>query len=978
MTTATMPRTERPLPSIPSGAHKSDIWKDREGVLQKHPIELPVDKDTNKINGMLFACVIAACNTAEWVIAPKTEPKTRHCPNDGQLLALVPLDDTEDDPIATGRQRQLAWIANRWAQKRQDYAERVRASSAMTAVRDTRMAAPEKLAQLATDSKGHLASLAATTAVEVGVIYTVEMTSALETAALAVTITTAGIIAGYLLAVYVEKIRLHWRKEGFEGRAARKARERGLWAGRAAISTGLFLTVTGLIEGLAGLDAGSPVQWAVLSLLGLGLAWWTNGPHWAQLWAERRRVRQLALDKARRAAEAEALRAEQDAARLLQEAQLLARLAEVGAYDEDNPQHQGERMRIEWERISRLPTMRENFPQIEKTRIDPAQTREITAPDPHTGKLVRIGWEYLGIAEPGALVGRGGMGSPLQAAKDWLVAVLFDGKFEPSAISLIDNPDNRQNTFMVMITERARLGDPVLYRAETAVRIDPDGTRYGYLGRSLTGEELMETLYKETQPFGGGVVGTTGGGKGCDAIRHLCSSLLAAIFPIVVDPKRLVDYADFAGLFPIGFTRRHRRMILEFLHRERQRRETKLAAAPKTNRYGAKVTGESRWNTHDPQTGEIGPYGQPILHLWDEFHDQAKDPAFLADFANLVRLQRAVAMGAKLLSQGGGLSDFGDSTLRDLVNQTSLTMYRTGELSSRLAGGRNQNYSTADLPKLPGMCLRQAGDTPQIPLRAAYITRDADAEDTVYTLLWGKGAEPVLQIEDPLTWIADETVEIMKETGVWDLWMLARDYNPDGTFRPNIDRLLADDQEDEDEETGMEITLVRPKAVQPAMPAAPQGRMFVRDVVLAILHEHPGISRKEIDTSEVWERAPGWGRPPAASSITRAADELDPTVAGTKPLSADAVQKIDRGPNSGSWTLTAAGTEQGARAASRLIRRPDGMRNEPGLPPAAGPEGGASTTQIAENAVLRAAELAQQLAEEAALAGRADSRGMSL
>jgi hypothetical protein len=967
MTAATMPRTERPLPAIPGGMNKSDIWLDHNGVLQKHAVELPVDKATNRVNGRLFACVVAACSTAEWVIEPKTEPKTTYCPNDGQPLANVPLDDTDDDPIATGRQRQLAWLANLWAKKKQAAAARILNSLAMAAVRDTRANLPEKASQLAADSKGHLPNLAATAAIEIGIVYTVEMTSALETAALAVVITTAGIVAGYLLAVYVEKIRLRWRKEGFEGRAAKKARERGLWAGRAAISTGLFMTVTGLVEGLAGLDAGSAPQWAVLSLLGLGLAWWTNGAHWARLWAERRRVRELALEKARRAAEAEALRAQQEAAHKLQEAEMREQLAAVGAYDEDNPQHQGERMRIEWERISRLPTMRDNFPQIEKTRIDPGQTREITAPDLNTGKRVRIGWEYLGIAEPGALVARGGMGSPLQAAKSWLVAVLFDGQYDSSNIALVDNPAGRQNTFMVMVTDRARLGDAVPWRAETAVRVDADGTRYGYLGRALTGEDLEEVLYKRSQPFGGGVVGTTGGGKGGDATRYLCSLLLALIFPILVDPKRLVDYADFVGIFPIGFTRRHRRMILEFLHKERQRREKKLAGAPKVNRYGAKVAGESAWNTHDPDTGEIGVYGQPICHLWDEFHDQAKDQHFLADFVSLVRFQRAAALGVKLLSQGGGLADFGDNTLRDLINLTSLTTYRTGDMSSRLAGNRNQRYSSSDLPMLPGMCLRQAPGSPEVPLRAAYITRDLEAEDTVYTTLWGKGAEPVLQIDDPLNWISVETVEIMKETGVWDMWMQARDYNADGTFRPNVDRLLADDQEDEEDEEGTAIAVLQPKAVQPAAAPVAQSKMPARDVVLAILHEQPGVTRKEIDEHEAWTRAPGWGRPPAQATISRAAKELDPTVGGTEALPDGEVQKIDRGPNSSWWTLTATGAELGARAAARLIPRPAAAEQDPGVRPPAG-EHTISATQLAEMQALRAAELARTLAWDAQMA----------
>ena len=97
MSTATMPRTERPLPPIPGNANKSDVWRDKSGNLEQHAVELPVDKQTYQVNGKLYACITAACTTAEWVIAPRTEPKAKHCPVDGQLLALVPLDDTDDD-----------------------------------------------------------------------------------------------------------------------------------------------------------------------------------------------------------------------------------------------------------------------------------------------------------------------------------------------------------------------------------------------------------------------------------------------------------------------------------------------------------------------------------------------------------------------------------------------------------------------------------------------------------------------------------------------------------------------------------------------------------------------------------------------------------------------------------------------------------------------------------------------------------------
>lgn len=960
MSTATMPATERPLPKLPSGAKSSDVWRDKDGVLQEHAIEMPVDPKTKKINGKLFACINPICTTAEWVIEPAEQPKMRFCPGDAAPLSFVPLDDTQQDPIATGRQRQLAWIAGMWSDKKAKAARKIRESAAVRSAMQTKAAAPEEIAKLGKEMRGHLPSLAAAVTVEIGVVYAVDLTGALEGVAIGAALGTWGAIVGYFVAVYVEKLRARLRKEGFEGRAAKKARERGLWTGRALVSTGTFMTVTGAVEGLAGLDPASWWQWSLLTLLGLGLAWWTNKAHWDRLWAERRRLRELADENMRRADEAEAARLEAEALRAAEEARLREQLAEVEAWDDDNPEHQGKRFAIEWSRIANLETANAGFPKIKKTQIIAEKTREITAPDPDTGKPVRIGWEYYGRCEPGALVVGSGMVPAIMAAKEWLVSVLFDGQYDAAAISLLDTPEGKQNTFLIMITERARLGDAVPWRGDRAVRVDHDGVRYGYLGRSLTGDELEEILYAPTKPFGGLVTGTTGGGKGGFAVRYLLNCLLAGILPILFDPKGLVDYGDFAGLFPIGFTKRHRRIILESLHLERDRREGRLATAPKKNRYGATVQGESRWNTHDETTGEVGVYGEPIVGVFDEFHDLAKDAAFVLDLTNHVRFQRAAAMGVLLLSQGGGLDDWGSSVLRDLGGLTSRTNFRGGDMQTRLSGGRSK-YSTADLPAMPGMCLREAPGSPDVPLRAAYISRDPDDEDTVFTTLWGKGAQPVMQIPDPMDWISDETKALWEETGLMDIWRLAR--GPGG-----LDRLRADtreDEEDMDDEAAIAQAHGGGKAVaRPTEKAVATGRMSAREVILAILHETPGIDREGIETSDVWLRAPGWVKLPDKATVTRAAKDLDPTAGGTEPLPEGRVKKIDRGPGSSSWTLMPEGAKAAAQAASQLAS-PVVTTHVPGHS-----TGRASAASVAEMAAQQAAEMAKLIAAETAMANR--------
>lgn len=984
MSVATMPPTRRPLPKMPSGAFKDDVWLDTDGVLRKHDIELPVDKDTRRINARLFACVVADCPTAEWVLEPETAPKTKFCPRDhgpnAQLLAAVPLDDTQADPVAVGRQRQQAWLAGMLADRTSRMAETVREAIAVrtAALKDS---ARQGLAELGTDMKGHVPSLAASAAIEIGVIYTVDLAGALESAAIAANLLAWGAIVGYLVAVQAEKLRLWRRGEHLEGRAAKKARVRGLHAARAIAGTGAYLAATAGIDAVWGLDATSGWQTSFLALLGLALAWVVNKAHWDRLWADRKRIRRLAEEARIRAAEAEARRLEEEARRLAEEAELRGRLADVGAYDEDNPLHMGERMKIEWERIGRLPTAREGFPQIDATWIVPDQTRAITAPDPDTGELVRVGWEFLGQCKPGALISRGMPVPPVMAAKEWVVSVLEEGRYDPSMISLLDRPGNRQNTFLLMITEKARLGEAVNWKGHAGIRVDASGVRYGHLGRSLTGEDLEEVLYAPGQPMGGMVTGTTGGGKGVHATRYILNCLAAKILPVLFDPKGLVDFADFVGIFPIGFTEEHRNIILLSLRAERERRQAVLAKSPKKNRYGAEVKGESKWQCRCAD-GTIGPFGEPIASVWDEFHDLVKDQKFLGKITNQARFQRAAAIGQLLLSQGGGLNDFGDSVLRGLMNQTSLTSYRADDLQSRLGGNKNSAYSTSDLPMLPGMCLRQATGSPDIPLRGAFQSRDPQAEDSVFTWLWGKGGTKVLQIEDPMNWISDETRALWEKTGLMEVWRKARGEKDGrtGTWLWNgLDTLLADAPEPGEEDLDpqeREMQALMRSFTQPAgaVTAAPSGstagngRMVAREVLAGILHEDPGLDLDAIQAHSAWRRAPGWAGPPVLSTITRRANDLDPSVGGTIPLAEGAKQLIDRGPRSKFWTLTEAGKLVGAAAAAQFAPV------SPGVSPAAaagvwiGPAGGDVAT--VERNAQREAELAQIAAAETRAAER--------
>src|SRR5215207_613239 len=132
-----------------------------------------------------------------------------------------------------------------------------------------------------------------------------------------------------------------------------------------------------------------------------------------------------------------------------------------------------------------------------------------------------------------------------------------------------------------------------------------------------------------------------------------------------------------------------------------------------------------------------------------------------------------------------------------------------------------------------------------------------------------------------------------------EIWRMAQ--GPGG-----LDRLLADTREDEEDDEmaaavayagGDQLVRQSERALAPA-------RMSAREVLLAILHETPGADREAIMTSDAWSRAPGWTRPPADTTVTRAANDLG--------------DKIDRGPKSASWRLTATGAALGAQAAAQL------------------------------------------------------------
>jgi len=128
---------------------------------------------------------------------------------------------------------------------------------------------------------------------------------------------------------------------------------------------------------------------------------------------------------------------------------------------------------------------------------------------------------------------------------------------------------------------------------------------------------------------------------------------------------------------------------------------------------------------------------------------------------------------------------------------------------------------------------------------------------------------------------------VFEREGLMDLWRL-------GQGEDGLSRLLADTAP-----IGLAPTVTGTGGSDQTGPAIPAA-----DVVLAIAYLAPGCTRAQVDAHEAWRRAPGWGTPPAPSTISRAA----------KALEAEGL--LVRASNK--WTVTEKGQER-AKLAAMLV-----------------------------------------------------------
>ncbi len=804
----------------PAGVRMSNVWRNpRTGTLMQGAdgVEVPVDSNWN-IAGWLWLCQNPACSTVIWMYAEDARPDQEFCTRHPLQLVPAQVGGDNADPVAAARTASQGRLKALYRAKRQAAVDAA-AAKAEELRRESLALARRTVREL----RGHAPSAAVSVTGLLAGIWATTSHEPLLVAGAGLTVGTVGAVAAYVAMYAVGRVRAQFDGAdpadliGRRGRRMRAAARR-VAAGVAALGGWL------LSAAACGVDPGT-LPGAANLLLGAGLIWVVNRAHWDELWEKRR----LLAERARLAAEEAARLAAEAAARL-------AAMDETVAVDESDPMVVGARMAERWRAMSADPTVPPGF-DMARTRIVPEETRPLEVPGVD-GAMSRIGWEFAIVADPGVLVARLGGGNPLLAARAWLASMMDrDGStVETAAVP------GKPNRAVLVLTDRLPLGEIVQWKGPAGIRRDKDGSIHGHIGRALTGEDVYEALYVPGQPSGGLTVGTTGSGKTAAMIVRFLNLLAAGIFPMLHDPKNFLDYIDFLGVFPMVALPEHRDVMLDALWCERERREKLMSTRPRQDRYKRQRRGDPVWDLR---------FGAPIRAVFDEFHMNARDQKFTERLTTHVRLQRASAESTDIATQGGGLADLADSNLRDLVAKVRLDLYRVSDHLARLAGYEGE-YSPSSLPILPGAHLSVAACSPAVPMRSAFVTRD-DVDGSVYDYLYGPDGMPLLQAPT----MPDETIAVFESTGLMDLWRLGQ--GPDGA-----ERLLS-------ATNGPDVVSV------PASPVVPAGgsqaaKPAAKCVVLGILYATGGVDlATQITEHDVWRTAPGWGQPPALSTVTRTA-----------------------------------------------------------------------------------------------------------
>ncbi|WP_431728550.1 hypothetical protein [Verrucosispora sp. TAA-831] len=268
-------------------------------------------------------------------------------------------------------------------------------------------------------------------------------------------------------------------------------------------------------------------------------------------------------------------------------------------------------------------------------------------------------------------------------------------------------------------------------------------------GYFIDGSEMWEPFYR----YGWGapskiVTGTTGSGKSENLRKQLVIERYFAYddpktgakrglyASFLHDFKQFESYGEFrSAVHAAGSTVEDAYIMRDALIREMERRYNMLASHRWVDRKGRAREGGIKW---DPRI-----HGPILSWTIDEFHEIAKDPAFIGPLELLARKMRACGIRIVIGTHMGTLGDTGSRGLRDMLAGGYALLGRTTDSLTSVVTGGTLTADPRQLPKLPGMCLVADGEQQTMHARQSYIPADEDAAVNVYDLLFDDDNNPI-------------------------------------------------------------------------------------------------------------------------------------------------------------------------------------------------------------------------------------------
>lgn len=273
-------------------------------------------------------------------------------------------------------------------------------------------------------------------------------------------------------------------------------------------------------------------------------------------------------------------------------------------------------------------------------------------------------------------------------------------------------------------------------------------------GVALTGFYIDGSpMYEPFIKYGWGapskiVTGTTGSGKSENLRKQLVierwfgwnnpetSEMQGLFASFLHDFKQYESYGEFRGaVHAVGCTVEDAYIMRDALIREMHRRYKMLSSYQWYDKKGRLREGGIKW---DPRV-----HGPILSWTIDEFHEIAKDPAFIGPLELLARKMRACGIRVVIGTHMGTLGDTGSRGLRDMLAGGYALLGRTTDSLTSVVTGGQLNADPRQLPKLPGMCLVADGEQATMHARQSYIPADEDQPVNVYDLLFDDNNNPI-------------------------------------------------------------------------------------------------------------------------------------------------------------------------------------------------------------------------------------------